>query len=160
MGNPKRVIKAQKEMFQALFSEQSAQAIQKNILEGRPNSVNYLRHNLVLHPLTGVKLSKAEEEIFSDLLGRIERSGIAGRVITAPTRRSAAAFVVYLNKLRADTFDAMSLSLAKKGTPTTGEMNAIANFINVATGAGNLRSLEKHASILSKIFFAPKICCQ
>jgi len=153
-GNPLRAIKAQKQMFQALSSK-SAQRIQREILEGSVNSINYKRSGLHLGDLDGA-LSSAEEVFQSDLLGKIARTGKIGELATAPTRASQRAFTVYLNKLRADSFDAMYRSLAKNGTPTQGEMEAISNFINVATGRGNLRKFEAAAEGLSTIFFAPR----
>lgn len=154
MGNPLKAIKAQKQMFQALSSK-SAQRIQREILEESVNSINYKRSGLHLGDLDGA-LSSAEEIFQSDLVGKIARSGKIGELATAPTRASQRAFTVFLNKLRADSFDAMYRSMAKNGTPTQGEMEFIANFINVATGRGNLRQLEAAAKGLSTAFFAPK----
>jgi len=154
-GNPKIAFDSQKPMFQALVSEKNALKIQKSIVEGRVNSVIYKRSKLHLGELNA-SLSKAEEAIQSDLLGKIARSGKAGKRLTASVRGSNRAFTVYLNKLRADTFDMMTRSLTKNGTPTQGEMEAIANFVNVATGRGSLGKFENAAQGLNAFFFAPR----
>jgi hypothetical protein len=51
----------------------------------------------------------------------------------------------------------MADSLCRGHTPTSAELRAIANYINVATGRGNLGAFEKHSGALSTVFFAPKL---
>jgi len=156
ISSPKEVRAATEAMWKALISEKGAAQMQKQVLTGMSNSVNYKQAGLKFDGLDTGITTKAAEELASTLLGRIARSGKVGKLATLPTRRTGAAFVVYLNTLRAKKFDAMYLALAKKGTPTEDEMRLIANFVNIATGSGNLRKLESSASLLSRVFFAPK----
>jgi hypothetical protein len=73
-------------------------------------------------------------------------------------RASNRAYVMFLNKLRADSFDAMVATLSKNGgAPTAAEAEAIANFINVATGRGNMGSHAGAAETLATVFFSPRL---
>jgi hypothetical protein len=69
---------------------------------------------------------------------------------------SQRAYTTFLNKLRADSFDAMMQKLTKNGQATPTEAKAIANFINVATGRGSLGMKENALVGLNTIFFAPR----
>jgi len=73
---------------------------------------------------------------------------------------SERAYLGFLNKLRADTFDSM-VDLARKAGKNVDTddilLKEIAEFINDTTGRGSLGKLEKHADILNGIFFAPKL---
>jgi hypothetical protein len=75
-------------------------------------------------------------------------------------RRSNRAYTIFLNKLRADTFE----DLVKKGQvfgvdsktnlPLAREL---ANFVNTATGRGDLGKLESSAVALNSMFFSPRL---
>jgi hypothetical protein len=69
---------------------------------------------------------------------------------------SQRAYITFLNKLRADSFDAMANSLGRRGKITIEEAQAISNFINVATGRGEMGT-AKGAVFLNTIFFAPRL---
>jgi hypothetical protein len=72
-------------------------------------------------------------------------------------RASNRAYVVYLNRLRADMFDAMSATLARNGEPTMAEYKAIAQYINVATGRGSFgKKFDKATDALAAVFFSPR----
>lgn len=145
LGNPVRAAKALPDMFRAMKSEKNSYRINKAIFE-RENAPLYHRDGLFLsEPGTG-GLSKQEEVFVSKLAGAIP--GV---------KASERAYVTFLNKIRADTYDALTASLAKNGDVTAEEGAAIANFINIATGRGKLPgSLEKAADALNTIFFAPR----
>lgn len=145
LGNPVRAAKALPDMFRAMKSEENSYRINKAIFE-RENAPLYHRDGLFLsEPGTG-GLSKQEEVFVSKLAGAIP--GV---------KASERAYVTFLNKIRADTYDALTASLAKDGMVTEEEGRAIANFINVATGRGKLPgSLEKAADAMNTIFFAPR----
>lgn len=72
-------------------------------------------------------------------------------------RGSARAYTTFLNKLRADTFDAMAATLAKRDDVTPEEGKAIANYINVATGRGKIGGKNNGGAALSTVFFAPRL---
>jgi hypothetical protein len=81
-------------------------------------------------------------------------SRLAGKIpLVAGSQR---AYNTVLNKVRADSFDAMMATLARNGEVTDVEGRAIANFINVATGRGKLGPAEQAATTLNTIFFAPR----
>jgi hypothetical protein len=65
--------------------------------------------------------------------------------------------VTFLNRLRADTFDAMLGSLQKGPEPTTEEIKAIADYINIATGRGDLGKFQQAGEALNTVFFAPRL---
>lgn len=66
---------------------------------------------------------------------------------------SERAYLVYLNKLRADVFDNVVTSNPEL---TTEQLKTVAQFINYATGRGDLGMLEKAAPLLNNIFFSPR----
>lgn len=70
---------------------------------------------------------------------------------------SQRAYTTFLNKLRADSFDAMSESLGRRGVVTAEEAKAISNFVNVATGRGDMGAAAQAAVGLNTVFFAPRL---
>jgi hypothetical protein len=72
-------------------------------------------------------------------------------------RASNRAFITFLNKLRADSFDAMKASLSKDRPLEQRELEAISDYINVATGRGNLGKAAAAAETLATIFFSPRL---
>lgn len=144
-GNPVRAAKALGPMFRAFASPVKAHAINEAVLN-RPNAPLYARSKLYLAPLDETaRLTAQEEALMSRLAGKIP--GVAG---------SQRAYSTFLNVLRADSFDAMTATLAKGGEVTVDEATAIAKFINVATGRGGLGKFENAAEGLNTIFFAPR----
>jgi hypothetical protein len=86
------------------------------------------------------------------------------------TKAGNAAYEKYLQSLPAGGFSSMDEALASlKGAQKSissevissgikqKELEAIANYINVATGRGSIGAAEKYAKELSTIFFAPKL---
>ena len=144
-GNPVRAAKNLGAMFRALASENQARLIEQEILS-RPNAPLYRAAKLYLAETGDVRLSAQEEAIMSELANRIPGIGASNR-----------AYVTFLNKLRADSFDAMIGTLTRGGTPTKAELEAIANFVNVATGRGNMGSHATAATTLATIFFSPRL---
>jgi len=143
IGNPVRAAKSLPAMFKSFASEQKAHAIMEEI-HGRDNAPLYARSKLYLGELDG-PLGKQEEAFMSRLASKIPL--VAG---------SQRAYTVFLNKLRADSFDAMAANLARNGTPTGAESRAIANYINVATGRAPLGKAEAAGQTLATVFFAPR----
>ncbi len=81
-----------------------------------------------------------------------------------------AAYEKYVSGLSAGGFSSMDDALASlksaqksiadeivKSMVSAKELEAIANFVNVATGRGNIGAAEKYAEELSTVFFAPKL---
>lgn len=149
LGNPVRAAKSLKPMFEALASPQRAFEIDREIRE-RPNAGLYAASGLHLSPFSLDAELSAREEIYQSQL--TERIPGVREVVNASER----AFSTFLNQLRADSFDAMTEAFARNESPTLDESKSIANFINIATGRGDLGKAEQAAQTLSTVFFAPR----
>lgn len=143
-AHPIRAAKAFPAMFKALASEKGQFKVM-NEIESRSNAPKYIRSKLYISDPRTATLSKMEEAYMSRWADKIP--------LVAASQR---AYVTFLNKLRADSFDAMEASLTKRGQATPEEQKAISNYINVATGRGTLDGLSKAAVGLNTIFFAPR----
>lgn len=144
LAHPIRAARALPGMFKAFASPRLSAKINSDIHE-RPNAPLYARAGLYLAPTDGTEGLAAREEAFmSRLVEKIP--GVAA---------SQRAYVTFLNVLRADSFDTMAATLSATGEPTLKEAQAIATFINEATGRGSL-GIEKGSVALNTVFFAPK----
>jgi hypothetical protein len=103
----------------------------------------------------GARLSLRNEQFMSDLVRRL----VPG---AAMSERS---YVVYLNKLRADVFDAVVEKWLRDGRSfaanaehpiTARDLADLADYLNIATGRGSLGDLERAAQKLSYLWFAPR----
>lgn len=142
-----RPVHAVKEVFRALseYGERAAHAVQTEI-ESRPNAHLYTQAKLDLTK-PGVKLTDMEEAYMSRWAKKIPL--VAG---------SERAYRTFLNRLRADSFDAMMASFGRRGGASLREARAIANFVNVATGRGSLGPKLATAAVgLNHVFFAPRL---
>ena len=145
LGHPVRAATSFGPMLRAFRSEQARFEINQEIRD-RPNAPLYEQSKLYLHDERDLMLEKMEEAYMSRWAGKIP--------IVAGSER---AYTTFLNKLRADSFDAMIKTLGRGGHEITlKESKAIANYINVATGRGNLDGVAKAAANLNTIFFAPR----
>jgi hypothetical protein len=142
-AHPLRAARAVPGMLRSFASEAAFDRLQDS-LGARPNAGLYDRAGLYLADRGNVV--NQQEEAF---MGRLTRKipGVAG---------SQRAYAAFLNRLRADTFDAMTASLARNGNPTPDEAKAVANFVNAATGRGKLGKLEPAAGALANVFFSPR----
>lgn len=108
-------------------------------------------------------LSQHEEKFLSNLATAIP---VFGHVVKASER----AYVGFLNKLRADTFDSLvnnARAAGKKLNPK--DINDIAKYINTATGRGDLNGLvpkflrgeefdaNKASPLLAGVLFSPRL---
>lgn len=172
LGHPVRAIKALMTSLSAARGEEYAFRAQREI-EQRPNFFQYKKAGLHLGLGPGHELNNTEEQFMSrwiegSLPGSYKRlkqspsiknaAKFLKDIPLAPVRGSERAFKSFLNKLRADSFDAMIGGLAKNGKePTKEEAKAIANYINVATGRGHVGSNKKVITGLNGVFFAPRL---
>lgn len=145
--HPIRTGKAVPEMFRSFFSEEVAQRAQYEI-DHRPNAPLYKAAGLDLTSRTG-PLAAHEEGFLSRLVDKVP---IIGHI----TRASERSYTTVLNRIRADSFDAMAGSLSRDGKLTTSEAKVVANYVNVMTGRGELGQAQKAAVLLNHLFFAPK----
>lgn len=151
LGNPIRAFRNLKPMFESLASERAAQRT-KDELESRPNFKLYQQSKLYLADFNQLAMNQQEEAFMSRWLNKIPKA-LGGGII----RGSQRAYVTFLNRLRADTFDAMLGSLQKGPEPTTEEIKAIADYINIATGRGDLGKFQQAGEALNTVFFAPRL---
>lgn len=152
LGHPVRALKGVPDMLRAFASEADALAQGEAIFQ-RPNAPLYKKFGLELTQDGGTSLSKMEEAFMSRWLQRMPRI-LGGGIV----RGSARAYSTMLNRLRADSFDAMLAAFSLERTPTTAEGEAIANYINVATGRGHLGTKNNvGATGLNTVFFAPRL---
>lgn len=144
LGHPIRAAKVFPAMFKAMMSEKGQFEVNQEI-QSRPRAEEYRASKLHLNDPSDLTLSKMEEAYMSRWAHKIP--GIA---------HSERAYTTFLNKLRADSFDAMAESVVggRKLTPEEGK--AIANFVNVATGRGNLASVSGASVNLNTAFFSPR----
>jgi hypothetical protein len=61
-----------------------------------------------------------------------------------------------LNVQRATVFDELARTLGRKGEVTLEEAKVLANWVNVASGRGNMARAQAAASALATVFFAPR----
>lgn len=165
LGHPVSAAESIPDMLKAFSSERAALKVENDIKD-RDNAPLYKRAGLQITDDSG-SLSKMEEAYMTRFLNKLERkpgqparnfARTAFNVATAPVRGSARAYTTFLNKLRADSFDAMLASLQRGAEPTDAEIKAIANYINVATGRGKVPLMSESAAAgLNTIFFAPKL---
>ncbi len=165
LGHPMRAAESIPDMLRSFVSEK-AQLKVENDIKDRPNAPLYKKAGLQITDDSG-SMSKMEEAYMTRFLNRLEAkpgqparnaARTAFNVATAPVRGSARAYTTFLNKLRADSFDAMLASLQRGAEPTDVEIKAIANYINVATGRGKVPLMSESAAAgLNTIFFAPKL---
>jgi hypothetical protein len=143
LGHPVRAVQAGREMFRAMKSQEALDRINQRILE-RPNAKSGLYDRAKLHLADQNGKLSAREEAFMSSWGK-KIPGVA---------MSERAYVTFLNRLRADSFDAMIEAFKKDREPTLEEARAIANYINVATGRGFLG--ENSGVALNYLFFSPR----
>jgi hypothetical protein len=127
-------------------------------IENRPNYI-FSRECGLFTSKPG-SLFDSEEGFLNSYVGKIP-------IIKYMVAASQRAYVGFLNKLRADTFDSMieqakglgyapSTLVGDQLVPTK-EAKAIANFINNATGRGSLGSLNKMTNELNMILWSPRM---
>lgn len=141
MAHPIRALSEFGPMFKAFRSEVAAKRVQMEI-EARPNATLYHKAGLELSDWGG-GIGDREEVFASRIANKIP--GVKG---------SERAYTTFLNKIRADSFDAMMDSLGR--APTKAEAEAAAKFINVSTGRGDVGKMAQTFRDLSTIFYAPR----
>lgn len=145
LGHPVRAATSIVPMLRAFGSEKAAFKVDQEI-KNRPNAPLYEQSKLFLSDQENISLTKMEEAFMSRIANKIPL--VAG---------SQRAYSTFLNKLRADSFDAMAKTLAKGGKVTPVEAKVISNFINVATGRASIPgAAAQAAATLNSVFFAPR----
>lgn len=152
-GHPIMAARAAKDMVAAAASAKRAHEIERSIMT-RPNAELYRRAKLELTDSQAYTPHAAEEAFMSRWLQKVPRA-LGGGLL----RGSQRAFVTALNRLRADSFDAMVAAFARNGqVPTQAEIEAIADYVNVATGRGRIGfDRKRQMTGLNNVFFAPRL---
>lgn len=146
-AHPTKHISAIPDSLRALKSEAGRQQVDLEIRQ-RPNFRFYNRDKLYLAE-HGVQLSKLEESFRSNLIQESK--------LLKPIAISERAYTTFLNRIRADWYDALSDKLTKGMRETTPEEGAlIANAVNVMTGRGSVPMMETAMGDLANVFFAPR----
>lgn len=141
-SHPITSAKALPAMFRSLSKKGEFASAEE--LRSRPNASLYGQAKLAITVSEG-RLSKQEEAY----MGRWSKHipGVAA---------SERAYVTYLNRIRADVFDALVDQLGRGGQVTLEEARVIANFVNASTGRGSLGKAEAAAVPLATVFFSPR----
>ena len=132
----------------------SDEAFQRGMAEikARPNFDVYKKMGLSVDAAEG--LAGTEEEFMSSLLESKVLKGNLGKVTAASDR----GYSGFLTKLRADVADKILTDVQKAGVELDDKaLESLGKFINSASGRGDLGSLEKHAGLLSKALFSPRL---
>lgn len=129
-------------MLRSFASERVARESEAE-LATRPNAELYKKSGLALSPLDETSFTRAEENLGSQLAEKVPL-----------VRGSNRAFKTFLNRMRADSFDAI---IGMKDAPTPAEASAVANFVNIATGRGNFGKFEAAVPFLGRAYWSPRL---
>lgn len=145
LGYPTKVLAAVKEMVASMKSERGYERAQMDILN-RKNAREYETSGLEFTD-HNAPLSGQEESIMGRFTAKTPGAAISAR-----------AFNGYLNRLRADVFDAEAANASPSGPERAAELKAIANYINAMTGRGKTghQGTDKIVSHLGQVFYAPR----
>lgn len=149
-SNPKAGVRSFGEMFRQAFSEKKANEWLLKLRETPEYQLMKQSKLYIAEPNT--KLTAKEEQFMSNIASKIP---LIGRLVKGSER----AYTGYLNKIRVDVFANGADRLMDQGiTPESNPeaYKAWANFVNNATGRGNLGGLERSAVVLNTFFFSPR----
>jgi hypothetical protein len=154
VSKPKQSIPAFKNMFKYFASEKVLDTLGETI-KAKPLFGLMKRSGLAFTDTTktAIGLTKKEEAFMSNFAEKIP---IIGTLVKAGER----AYVGFLNKLRADVFEDIAQNFIKSGIDTQKHpevFNSLAEFINTATGRGNLGRLNNAAPVLNGILYSPRL---
>lgn len=148
--NPLTASKASIEMFKQAFSEQKASEWLHELKASKGYKVMKDSDLYLSEPTT--KLTAKEEQFISNISHKIP---VWGKIVKGSER----AYTGYLNKLRVDVFSQFHDNLVYagiKGDQLKKELKSFAEFVNNASGRGNLGKAEAVAPLLNAVFFSPR----
>lgn len=111
---------------------------------------------------SGVSFTNLKDDIFEheeELRGKIvQKLPVIGRLVKGSNR----AYTAFSNNLRLGAYKGYKSLAQKAGVDLDvpgmeANKRAIANFVNDATGRGDLGSMEKNAALMNDFFFSPKL---
>lgn len=141
MGRPGIAVKSLAEGVQAMVSSNKAD-LQKDTIRQRENykSGLYKRSGLYLADMDG----GLKEEVYQSRSAEF----VPG------VKASARGYTAALNRMRVELFDSMTASLGERVSEA--EAKAVANYVNVATGRGNVAGYEAAATAAGHLLFSPR----
>lgn len=148
---PKQFFKSWGKQFKQFGSEKAYEANWKDITDNKWYSLAR-KADLALTE-RGAILAKMEERFMSNFAEKIP---LIGKGVKASGR----AYTGFANRLRMDVFAYIMDDLARQGKNPKKNMylaKEAANFVNVGSGRGNLKSFEKSAVILNQLLFSPRL---
>lgn len=151
VGRPKQFFPAFANMFRTFGSQRALDALNQNI-QNRATAPAMRAAGLALTDMGGV-MNKREEAFIGSLAEKIP-------VVGAGIRASERAYLGFLNKLRADTFDNIMMNAERMGHDVSDPrfLKSLGAFVNAATGRGTMgKTLENAAPALSTVFFSPRL---
>jgi hypothetical protein len=134
------------DMAKATASEQGLAKVDKAIA-AHPDIMLFKKAGGFIAPTDGTHRPSQREEA--------HRSSWAEKYIPG-IRMSNRAYVSFLNKMRIDVFSTLTKTLGKNGEVTFEEAQALARFVNIATGRGELGRFSNIAEGLAIPFLAPR----
>jgi hypothetical protein len=147
-GQPVQFSEAFVAQLKAVFSEKNFRIIDE-VLHNNPYVLSEKLRRLYVAPIAEAVTVEAREEAFRGRL--IERVPLLGSIIRASER----AYITFLNVLRVSV--ATYYCRQWEGTgKTANDYDKLCDFINHATGRGDLGSFSQAGSWLSAIFFSPR----
>jgi hypothetical protein len=148
-GQPVEFSKAFASQLKVIFSAQNAKNIEA-ALRSLPHAGIAEDSGLYQAPLTQVsaQVGSREEAFMGRLIERVPGIG-------AIVRASERTYVTFLNVLRATTFEHYAQSWEGTGK-SIADYKKLADFINHATGRGDLGRMASASPILNAIFFSPR----
>lgn len=145
-GHPILAAKAFGKMIQGASSPVKERVIFEEIMN-RPNAPLYKSSGLYLAPVDSYGKLGGKEEAFQSRWTKAI-PGVAA---------SERGYVTFLNQLRADSFDTITRAMAKGGDVTREQAQAVAHYINVATGrGGGSAKMDAALGNLNTVFFSPR----
>ncbi len=149
-GHPITATKAMREAFTSMFSEDNFLRAMTT-MEQSPEFERHVTNGKLYFARDRAEFSQREEVFANRLLQRIP--GL-GQVIRGSERN----FVHFLNKLRLDVMSDIVRGWEKGGVKTSqADLDKIAEFVNHASGRGDLGAFETFARELNVAFFAPRL---
>lgn len=169
VSNPIIASKAFVEMFRQAVSQNRFDRWLEDLKE-TPQYEVMKDSGLYIADTHSAKLSAKEEQFMSNLANKIPIIGkgfeatVGGKKVKVGgldlIGGSERAYVSYLNKLRTDVFAKTADVFEKNGLSLDNSpklYKALGNYINSATGRGNLGSIEESSAILNSLFFSPRL---
>lgn len=145
IAHPTESFPAMGAMFRSMGDGKYAQQVDDAIRAG-DNFALKQDSGLYLAPFDSVGPLTAREETFMSRLA----DKIPG------IRQSQRGYVTYLNKLRSDVFDVVDKNWQGLGK-TEDDYKSLSNFLNHASGRGDLGPASNLAPILNATFFSPRL---